>query len=227
MTSLRRTLIVAAATAVAMTLPARPNAQTPVADADARGWISLFDGTTLTGWRVRNPGAKNAWVAENGVLRNTETGTDLVTERRFGDFDLHVEFNVPRGGNSGVYLQGRYEVQIADSYRQAPSHGGCGAIYSKVLPTENVGKPADDWQAFRISFRQPRLGADGTVTEKARVTVHWNGILVIDRKEVDGVTGGELDRAEGTPGPIMLQGDHGPILYRNIRIRPVPSQPAR
>ncbi|HSV74756.1 MAG TPA: DUF1080 domain-containing protein [Chthonomonadales bacterium] len=226
MTSLRRTLIVAAATAVAMTLPARPNAQTPAADADERGWISLFDGTTLTGWRVRNPGAKNAWVAENGVLRNTETGTDLVTERTFGDFDLHVEFNVPRGSNSGVYLQGRYEVQITDAYRQPLSSYNSG-IYSTIPATENVGKPADDWQAYRISFRQARRGADGTVTEKARVTVYWNGIRVIDRREIGGVTGGELDRAEGTPGPIMLQGDHGPILYRNIRIRPVPSQPAR
>jgi len=223
----RRHLVAAAVAALAATLPGRPIAQTPRADADTKGWISLFDGKTLAGWKLRHEGGKNAWSAENGVLKNAEAGTDFVTERKFGDFDLHIEFAVPKGSNSGVYLQGRYEIQIADTYRQPPSHGGCGAVYSKILPTENVAKPADDWQAFDISFRQARRGPDGKVTEKALVTLVWNGIRVIDRKEIDGITGGALDDAEGTPGPLMLQGDHGPILYRNIRIRPAVDLPAK
>ncbi|HSV75362.1 MAG TPA: family 16 glycoside hydrolase [Chthonomonadales bacterium] len=139
-----------------------------------------------------------------------------------------------QGANPWAWQSSPSSPSSSHPCRSAPARGRdrhlsspTARCLSRRLPGALGPKGGRAGQAFRISFRQPRLGADGTVTEKARVTVHWNGILVIDRKEVDGVTGGELDRAEGTPGPIMLQGDHGPILYRNIRIRPVPSQPAR
>lgn len=184
------------------------------------GWISLFNGQDLSGWHARHEGANN-WKAEDGILNNTAAGVDLVTDEVFWDFELHIEFLVPRGSNSGVYLQGRYEIQVDDAYGAKPDSHRCGGIYGRITPSQNAARPAGEWQTFDVEFYSARLDASGKVVRKARVTVRHNGVLIIDNAEIDGVTGGALDGREGLPGPIMLQGDHGPIQYRNIRIRPL------
>lgn len=162
-------------------------------------------GTDLTGWRVLG---ENRWSVADGVLRNAESGGNLVSERRFTDFKLHVEFRYPRGGNSGVYLRGRHEVQIVDSLTAEPANDLLGAIYGFIPPSEIAAKPAGEWQSFDITL----VGR--------MVTVVVNGKTVICDREIPGITGGALDSDEGAPGPLMLQGDHGPIDYRNITLTP-------
>ncbi len=185
--------------------------------------LKLFNGKNLTGWRLRSP-ERESWSAVAEELRNEsghgKSGSDIISVEKFGDCELHIEFNVPKGGNSGVYLQGRYEIQVGDSKGQNVGKHMCGAIYSKIAPSENACKPAGEWQSFDVVFRQARLNDAGEVAEKARITVKQNGTLIVDDKEIDGVTGGALDNKEGTPGPLLLQGDHSSIKYRNIFITP-------
>jgi hypothetical protein len=165
---------------------------------------SLFNGTDLTGWH--SVGGQNQWKAVAGVLTNTQRGANLVTDANYGDFKLHLEFRYPAGGNSGVYLRGRYEAQIEDSAGHEVSTGGLGAIYGFLIPNANAAKGAGEWQTYDITL-VGRL-----------VTVAVNGREVICRTDIPGITGGALDSHEGTPGPIMLQGDHGPVEYRNLVI---------
>jgi hypothetical protein len=168
--------------------------------------VRLFDGTDLTGWHPLS--GENQWKAVAGVLTNTQRGANLVTDARYGDFKLHLEFRYPAGGNSGVYLRGRYEAQIEDSAGHEVSTGGLGAIYGFLIPNENAAKGAGEWQTYDITL----VGRT--------VTVALNGREVICRTTIPGITGGALDSNEGTPGPIMLQGDHGPVEYRNLVITP-------
>jgi hypothetical protein len=139
---------------------------------------------------------------------NEESGSDLVTEAKFQNFQLHVEVNVPEGGNSGIYLRGRYEVQVLDDFVKEPLSRQMGAIYGQVTPVENAALPAGEWQAFDITL----LGRF--------VTVVLNGTTILDHQEIPGITGGALDSNEAEPGPIFLQGDHGRILYRNLVLTP-------
>ena len=155
---------------------------------------------------------------------NTRSGTDIVSILKFGDHDLHVEFRVGAGGNSGVYVQSRYEVQVEDSFGKKPEEHICGAVYGKIKPSVNASKPAGEWQTFDIHFVQPRLGPDGKVARKARISVTQNGQKTIDNAEIDGLTGLTLEDQEGVPGGLMLQGDHTAIEYRNIRARPIKVQ---
>ena len=189
------------------------------------GWISLFNGKDLSGWRVWDRNAINSWSVQDGVMANIrppkDRGTDLLTEQLFGDCELHIEFKVPERSNSGVFLQGRYEIQVMDSYGRPPSVGGCGALYNQVAPLVNASKPAGEWQSFDVIFHQPRINASGRVTKRARMTVYHNGQRIIDNAELKGQTGGPMRRGEKTPGPLLLQGDHGTVWYRNVRIRPL------
>jgi hypothetical protein len=171
--------------------------------------IDLFNGKDLTGWKPRNPAQPNMWRAEDGVLANKDTGSDLVTEDAFEDFKLHIEVNYPEGSNSGIYLRGRYEIQVQDDYGKEPDSLYMGGLYGHITPTENAAKLAGEWQAFDITL----LGR--------WVTVELNGKVVINHQEIPGITGGALDSKEGEPGPFMLQGDHGPVSYRNIVLTPV------
>ena len=167
----------------------------------------LFDGTSTSGWHVT--GGENQWKAIAGVLTNTQRGGNLVTDQTFGDFKLHLEFRYPKDGNSGVYLRGRYEAQVEDSVVTVTSKeatGGLGAIYGFLLPNQNAARGAGEWQTYDITL----VGR--------RVTVILNGRTVICQANIPGITGGALDSDEGKPGPIMLQGDHGPVEYRNIVI---------
>jgi hypothetical protein len=187
----------------------------------------LFNGKDLTGWRLRNADGKNCWTVTDGVLANTDRGTDLVSDEKLTDFELHVEIKVPKGGNSGVYLQGRYEIQVGDSAGMTDlTNSMMGAIYSKIAPSMNAAKPAGEWQTLDVHFLQAVRDAGGAVIAKPVVTVVLNDEIIIDRGEIDGVTGGALDAAEGTPGPIMLQGDHTAVEYRNLTVRKLPAREA-
>ena len=170
--------------------------------------VELFNGKDLTSWKPRSAAAKNEWAARDGILANAAAGTDLLTERTFTDFKLHAEFRYPRGSNSGVYLRGRYEVQIEDNYGEEPDSHRIGGIYGFLTPSVNAAKPAGEWQTLDVTLV-------GRV-----VTVELNGERVIDRQTIPGITGGALDSDEGEPGPILLQGDHGPVEFRRVTLTP-------
>jgi hypothetical protein len=170
--------------------------------------IELFNGKDLTGWELKDPKRPNGWKAVNDVLENEMPSSDIRTEKEFNDFKLHIEFNCPSKSNSGVYLRGRYEVQVMDSYGQPPESHRLAGLYGFIDPTENAGKPGGEWQTFDITL----LGR--------YVTVVLNGKTVIDDKEIPGITGGAVDSKEAEPGPLLLQGDHGKVSYRNIVLTP-------
>lgn len=169
--------------------------------------ISLIQGNTLKGWKAID--GENQWIVENGVLQNKKSGANLVTEQTFSDFRLHVEFRYPEGSNSGVYLRGRYEVQVMDSYEHDPLSEEFGGVYGFIEPSEQAALKPGEWQTYDITL----IGR--------MITVVANGKTIICNREIPGITGGALDSREGEPGPIMLQGDHGPVEYRNMVITPM------
>ena len=171
--------------------------------------IPLFNGKDLTGWHEDKPGASAAWKVENGLLVSPGNGPELVNNSKFEDFKLHVEFNCGPESNSGVYLRGRYEVQIeTDSISEPPSHHTAG-VYGFLAPTPELPRKPGEWQTYDITL----IGR--------MVTVVQNGKTVIDNKEIPGITGGALDSHEELPGPIYLQGsEKGHVLFRSIVITP-------
>jgi hypothetical protein len=173
--------------------------------------VELLNGHDLAGWKARSSGVKNGWLVRDGVLVNAEPGNDLVTERQFTDFKLYAEFRYSRGSNSGVYLRGRYEVQIEDNYGDEPDDHKFGSVYGFLTPSINAAKKADEWQTMEVTL----VGR--------KVTVVLNGERVIDRQTIPGITGGALDSDEGKPGPILLQGDHGPVEFRKLTLTPAQS----
>jgi len=168
--------------------------------------IKLLNGKDLKGWHPS--GEKNQWVVENGILKSAAPGSNLITDASFTDFKLHVEFRYSKRGNSGVYLRGRYEVQILEENSISPPKGTLGAVYGFIAPSELVAKNVGDWQNYDITFTG------------RMVTIVANGIKIICNQEIPGITGGALNSNEGEPGPIMLQGDHEAIEYRNIILIP-------
>lgn len=167
--------------------------------------IRLTDGNQMTAWHAVGT---NQWIAENGILRSPKSGANLVTNEKFNDFKLHIEFRIPKGSNSGVYLRGRYEVQVTDAKGMEPALDQMGAIYGFLTPSEMVSKEAGEWNAYDITL----IGR--------MVTIVANGKTVISNQEIPGITGGALDSNEGESGPLLIQGDHGPVEYRNIIITP-------
>jgi len=170
--------------------------------------IELFNGKDLTGWKPRSSQTKNGWIARDGLLTNETPGNDLVTEQKFTDFQVHAEFQYPKGSNSGIYLRGRYEVQIEDNYGDEPESHKIGGVYGFLTPCVNAAKKPGEWQSMDITLV-------GRV-----VTVVFNGERVIDRQTIPGITGGALDSDEGARGPLLLQGDHGPIEFRKLTLTP-------
>ncbi len=152
--------------------------------------------------------AKNKFTMVDGVLVNSEAGGNLVTSEKFEDFKLSVEFRYPEGSNSGIYLRGRHEVQIEDSPVDKPSTISIGSIYGFIEPAVYAAKKPGEWQTFEITL----VGRN--------VTIVHNGIEVISNRPIPGITGGSLDSNEGAPGPIMIQGDHGPVEFRKFVITP-------
>ena len=171
--------------------------------------IPLFNGKDLTGWHEDKPGASPAWKVENGTLITPGNGPELINDSKFEDFKLHVEFNCGPESNSGVYLRGRYEVQIeTDSVAEPPSHH-TGGVYGFLAPTPELPRKPAEWQTYDITLI-------GRV-----VTVVQNGKTIIDNREIPGITGGALDSHEELPGPIYLQGtEKGHVMFRSIVITP-------
>ena len=167
--------------------------------------IQLLEGADLAAWQ---PAANSQWRLAEGVLSNLKSGANLVTRQRFTDFKLHLEFRYPKGSNSGVYLRGRYEVQIEDSTGTEPAAGVLAAVYGFLPPNQDAARKAGEWQTYDVTL----VGRT--------VTVVLNGRTVICEQEIPGITGGALDSDEGAPGPLMLQGDHGPVDFRNIVLTP-------
>jgi hypothetical protein len=178
--------------------------------------ISLFNGKDLSGWKTMGKDP-SGWSMSDGILSNRavqEPGkhkayANLRTEREFEDFNLTTEFRVPTNGNSGIYLRGIYEVQVANSFGRKNDSHNCGALYSRIMPSENVSKAPGEWQTFDITLVDRHL------------TVIHNGTKIIDNQPVLGCTGGALWSDEFRPGPIYLQGDHTDVDYRNMVLRPV------
>lgn len=218
------------------------------------GWRPLLDGRDLSGWHARD-GKPLTWFttqyvlwerllgptrlsgnpAPSGEILNGPQGraSDLVTDTKYGDVELYLEFLVAKGSNSGVYLHGLYEVQIFDSYgsTEPVTSSDGGGIYHQWIdnhgvggsaPSRNVSRPPGQWQSYQIWFRAPRFDANGKKTENARfLRVLYNGFSIQKDVEVEGPTRAHMDIPEAAENPLMLQGDHGPVAFRNIYWRPL------
>jgi hypothetical protein len=211
------------------------------------GAQALFNGKDLTGWKLRGgdkAAGRSKWTVSgkvtldpamptrfseakggSGILLNggDGRGVDLLSGVQHGDCELHLEFNVPKGSNSGVYFQGQYEVQILDSFGKKDKDlkfGDCGGIYNHAAPRANASKAPGQWQSFDVVFRAPRFDAKGKKVASAKfLKVTHNGVVIHENVELKGPTTAGLGGAERPTGPLLLQGDHGPVAFRNIRLK--------
>ncbi|WP_026898230.1 3-keto-disaccharide hydrolase [Daejeonella oryzae] len=168
--------------------------------------MELFNGKDLSGWKAMG---ENQWLVKDGILTSPRSGANLISDQKFSDFKLHAEFRYNKGSNSGLYLRGRYEVQIEDAPKDAhPSSLLFSGVYGFLTPSEIAALGPDQWQTYDITL----IGR--------MVTVVVNGKTVISNQEIPGITGGALNSNEAEPGPIYIQGDHGPIEFRKIVIIP-------
>jgi hypothetical protein len=171
--------------------------------------VQLFNGKDLSGWKASDPKATPVWKVENGTLVSPGHGAELISEAKFEDFKLHVEFNCAKGSNSGVYLRGRYELQIEDDPEPEGPTMRTGGVYGFLAASPEQPRKPGEWQTYDITL----VGRT--------VTVVQNGQTIIDKQEIPGITGGALDSHEGLPGPIYLQGtEAGHVTFRNITITP-------
>ena len=188
------------------------------AAAAEKGFKPLFNGKDLTGWKLRHLDGNKSWsVLPGGILKNTVEkdvhGTDLVTEKKFWNFTVRYEFMTPDGSNSGFYLRGRHEIQILGDYKEGKASKTCnGSIYNFKAPDKFVTKPGGEWQK-----------AEATIIGN-RITVTLNGVKIHDNVVCDRPTGAEIDNKVDEPGPIFLQGDHGTVSFRKIRIKELPNE---
>lgn len=185
-----------------------------ITDRDDGTWkegkpVALFNGKDLTGWLPMVKGKPLGWVVHNGILTNNPPANNLVSEKKFWNFKLHAEYRLHKHSNSGIGLRGRYEVQILEDYGQPPNKQGHGAIYYRIVPTENASLPAGKWQTLDVTL----IGRDVTVT--------LNGKTVINKKVIDGLTAIANNANEGEPGPITIQGDHRKIEIRKLVVTPL------
>jgi Domain of Unknown Function (DUF1080) len=223
---------------------------TAVPAADGGGWIDLFAGTDLGAWRgptagwqvvkavALDPANPKKLTTEpgEGVLYATGKGKDLLTKRSFADVEVHAEFAVPKGSNSGVKLMGLYEIQIRDTYGipvQKLTGDSCGGIYPRAEekpkyhhidagfpPRVNAARPAGEWQSLDVTFTAPRFDAAGKKTANAVFKkVVLNGKLIHENRDVGTPTGHAYVKPEVPAGPLLLQGDHGPVAFRDVRVR--------
>ena len=218
------------------------------------GWSPLLNGKDVSGWHAQD-GKPNDWFATRGVrwerllgptrlaairepgdrILNGPQGrtANLVTDEKFGDVELYLEFMVAKGSNSGVYLQGLYEIQVFDSWgsTEPMKSSDCGGVYHRWIdnkgvggsaPSRNASRAPGEWQSFQIWFRAPRFDAAGKKVENARfIRVLHNGLSIQENVEVEGPTRAHMSHPEAPLNPLMLQGDHGPVAYRNIYVRPL------
>lgn len=172
----------------------------------------LFDGKSLAGWSPMAPG-RPLWSVKQGILTNAPGSSNLITDKKFWNFALHVEYRIGPAGNSGIGLRGRYEVQIVDDIGRPPTVHGNGSIFDRIAPVINASKEPGEWQTFDIRL----VGR--------QVTVILNGVRVIDRQVIEGITPIAMDANEAEPGPILLQGDHGLAEFRRIVLYPLTKAP--
>jgi len=171
--------------------------------------VELFDGQSLDSWEVQFKDRPSGWGVVDGAMTNEAHANNLVSKQKFDNFKIHAEYKVAAQSNSGIYLRGRYELQVLDDFGKAPESHGHMAVYSRVPPAVNASKPAGEWQTM-----------EATIVGN-RVTVVLNGKTVHDNVVIEGITGGALDSNEGTSGPIMLQGDHGKVWFRKVTVTPI------
>ncbi len=207
--------------------------------------VTLFNGVDLTGWKLKGVEAKSKWavglcaldakdparfsfmphglidVQKADLVNRASGGVDIYTEAKFGDCTIEVEFMVPRGSNSGVYVQGEYEVQILDSFgRDKVGPGDVGGLYGAAAPRVNAAKKPGEWQKFVIDFQAPRFEGGKKVANAKFLKVVLNDQVIHENVEMKGPTPSSLTGKEAPTGPFLFQGDHGPVAFRNIKIWP-------
>jgi hypothetical protein len=205
--------------------------------------VEPFNGKDLTGWKFKGDEKKSKWhaervyipkdkpgefdavksaVGERGDLANMKAGgVDIYTEAKFGDAVFEVEFMIPKGSNSGIYLMGEYEVQILDSYgKEKVGPGDLGGLYQAAAPKVNASKKPGEWQKFVIDFRAPKFEGGKKVANAKFVKVTLNDTVIHENVEMKGPTPGGITGKEAATGPLMFQGDHGPVAFRTIKIAP-------
>ena len=194
--------------------------------------VTLFDGSGFDAFKSRD-GSEVGWRIEDDAMTVEPGDGSIVSTEQFTDCFLHLEFRCPNmpeaegqaKANSGVYLQGRYEIQVLDSYGwETPGQGDCGALYNQHAPLVNPCRPPDEWQSYDIVFRAPRFDDAGEMISDARLTVFLNGVLIHNNVELDGPTGGELDDNVGEPGPLMLQDHRDEVSFRNVWLVRLPEE---
>lgn len=171
--------------------------------------VQLFNGSTLENWVVQNPELPSGWNIVDGVMTNEARANNLISKHRFENFKIRCEYMIAEKSNSGIFLRGRYELQVVDDHGKEPGNQGNMAIYSRLQPLVNASLPAGQWQVMEATLVGNRL------------TVILNGKKVHDNAIIEGITGGALDSREGEPGPIMIQGDHGKVSFRKITVTPI------
>jgi hypothetical protein len=194
------------------------------------GATVLFNGVDLRGWSARG-GGPAGWRVEDGSMVVVPGTGDIVSDELFEDALVHVEFVCPdmpdaagqAKANSGVYIQGRYEIQVLDSHGVGvPGRGDCGAIYNQLAPLLNACRPALAWQSYDVVFREARIDGEGRAIAQARMTVFQNGAVIHNNVEVEGPTGRPIDHDIGRPGPLLLQDHRDLVRYRNVWIVRLP-----
>lgn len=171
--------------------------------------VAIFNGKDMAGLKALIPNKELGWEVKDGILVNKAGANNLITEAKYWNFELHVEFKLGPKSNSGIGLRGRYEIQILEDYGNPPNSHSNGALYSRVAPKVNASKPVGEWQTYDIRL----VGRE--------VTVVLNGQKVLDKVEIEGLTAVAVDANEGEPGPLILQGDHGSVEIRKLVLTPL------
>jgi hypothetical protein len=185
-----------------------------IAEKDDGSWkdgkpVELVNGKDLAGWHALNPGAQLKWTYQDGILRNAPPTTDIVTDQKFWNFKAHIEYRIVEHSNSGIGLRGRYEIQILEDYGKPPNTHGAAALYSRIAPSVNASKPAGEWQSYDIRLVGRTL------------TVVHNGVKVLDKVEVEGLTAIANNADEAEPGPFIVQGDHSYVEIKKFTVTPL------
>ncbi len=171
--------------------------------------IELFNGKDVSGWKALNPSVQMKWTVKDGVLRNAPPTTDIISEQKFWNFKLHVDFRIVEHSNSGIGLRGRYEIQILEDYGRPPNSHGSAALYSRFAPSVNASKPPGEWQSYDIRLVGRQL------------TVVYNGTKVLDKVPVEGLTAIANNSDEAEPGPFIIQGDHSYVEIKSFTVTPL------
>ena len=185
----------------------------PAADANAPHKlgtpVELFNGTSMDAWDVQDKSKPSGWSIVDGAMTNTPHANNLVSKQKFQDYKIHAEYKLEQNSNSGIYIRGRYELQVLDDFGKPPDEHSHMAVYAWHAPLVTASKPIGEWQTM-----------DATIVGN-KVTVTLNGQKVQDNSTLEAITGGALDANESEPGPVMIQGDHEKVTYRKVTVTPI------